>query len=62
MLNLVNNELIEQLLEHQCIILRVKDFIRDIFVASTPSALSQELRRTVPCQSSLLQPSEIFFF
>ena len=37
MLNLVNNELIEQLIEHQQ--LRVKDFIPDIFVTSTPSAL-----------------------
>ena len=48
MLNLVNNKLIEQLIEHQSIVLRVKDFIRDNFVTSTPSALSQELRRTVP--------------
>ena len=46
MLNLVNNELIEQVIEHQR--LRVKDFIRDILVTSTPSALSQELKRTVP--------------
>ena len=36
MLNLVN-ELIEQLIEHQQ--LRVKDFIPDSFVTSTPSAL-----------------------
>ena len=47
MLNLVNNELIEQLIEFQRIVLRVKDFIRDIFVTSTPSAISQELRWTV---------------
>ena len=46
MLNLVNNELIEQLIEHQRIALSVR--FRDSFVASTPSALSQELRRTVP--------------
>ena len=38
MLNLVNNELIEQLIEHQCIVLRVKDFIRDSFVTSTPDS------------------------